>query len=194
MAEQIDSYWEVLKPCFEAVDIYNGPENYDAAIAALPRPVVLLYATHMFLAEVHNGGFLQFFWNNTGMVAPESVEGFRAMGMPAMASLLEKAASKLGQPYPRDRDERWDALLVESGRSTRDLKRIFRKQNHRYLAFVEATEPLGYDSLNNKSGNSLTQRMVASKRRLPAMRGVSLQASEIHKSRRIADESNLFQV
>jgi hypothetical protein len=115
--DSIQSYWEVLEPFFSRVDIYNGPENYAAAISALPRHVVLLYATHMFLAEVHNGGFLQFFWNNTGIIAPESVEGFRMMGMPSIASLLDTTASALGNPYPRNRNDRWDALLVLSGRA-----------------------------------------------------------------------------
>jgi hypothetical protein len=70
--------------------------------------------------------------------------------MPAMALLLETVASKLGNPFPRDRNDRWDALLVESGRSTRDLKRIFKQQKHQYLAFLEATQPLGYDALNEQ--------------------------------------------
>jgi hypothetical protein len=153
MPDSIQSYWEVLEPFFPKVNIYDGPEDYTHAMAALPRHVVLLYATHMFLAEVHDGGFLQFFWNNTGIIAPESVEGFRMMGMPMVASLLDDTATRLGSPYPRNREDRWDAMLVASGRSTRELKRIFKNPENVYIAFLEATEPLGFDLLNERVWN-----------------------------------------
>jgi uncharacterized protein DUF4375 len=132
------------------VNIYEGPAKYAAIMAATPRHILLLYAGHMCLAEIYNGGFLQFFLNNTGIVAPEAVEAFRTMGMVNLASVVEKVASNLGPPYPRDRNDRWDALLKASGKSTRDLERIFKRQEHQYLAFVEATEPLGFDVLSQQ--------------------------------------------
>lgn len=148
MPKLIESYWELLKPSFDAIDTGGSPENYASSIEKVPRPVVLLYATHMCLAEVHNGGLLQFFWNSTGIVAPETVEGFRAMGMPKLASLVMNVASSLGDPYPRGRDARWEALLAASGRSQSEIQHIFSESNNFYLAFVEATESLGFDSLN----------------------------------------------
>ena len=150
MSDPIDSYWEVLLPFMASVNIYDGPEKYAEAVAVVPRAVVFLYATHMFLAEVHNGGLLQFFWNKTGIVAPESVAGFRAIGMPIIASLLEKTASMLGFPYPRDRNDRCDALLAASDRSLRELNRVFKKPENLYAAAVEATKPLGFDVLNKQ--------------------------------------------
>jgi len=102
------------------------------------------------MAEVHNGGFLQLFWNSTGILVPEAEDGFRVIGMPAMATLVQMAASPLGSPYPRDRDDRWDALLAASGRKPREIEQIFKKQDNLYLAFVDATSTLGLDALDKR--------------------------------------------
>jgi hypothetical protein len=148
LPKQIESYWEILKPFFEAIDTGGSTEAYAASLGKVPRAVVLLYATHMCLAEVHNGGLLQFFWNSTGIVAPETIEGFAAIGMPKLGSLVKQAASLLGDPYPRDRDARWDALLAASDCSPEYLERLFAKAEGFYLAFAEATESLGFEALN----------------------------------------------
>lgn len=148
IVRQIESYWKVLEPFFEAVDTGGAQEAYAASIEKLARPVVLLYATHMCLSEVHNGGLLQFFWNSSGVIAPESIEGFVAMGMPKLAYLLQQAASLLGNPYPRDRDARWEALLAASNCSAEYMERLVATSKHLYLAFVEATEPLGFAALD----------------------------------------------
>ena len=146
----MQSYWRIVKPLFSAIDYGNDAEAFAASIASEPRPGVLLFSAHMCLAEVWNGGFLQFFWNNTGVLAPEAVEGFRAIGMHSTAALAEEAAFPLGSPYPRDRNDRWDSLLVASGYGKKHLKRIFEKSENLYLAFKEATNKLPFDELSRK--------------------------------------------
>ncbi len=150
MPELIASYWQLVEPIFSDINIYEGPEVFARCIADMPRPVLNLYAAHFCLSEVHNGGFLQFFWNNTGVMAPESIDGFRAIGMPHVALLITDAAKPLGAPYPRDRDARWDALLAASDLGARELKRIFKQAKNYYSAFEEATAALGFDSLNEQ--------------------------------------------
>lgn len=150
MPNQISSYWELIEPLFSTIDYGNGPKEFADSITSIERPKLLLFAAHMCLAEVHNGGFLQLFWNGTGILVPEGEEGFRLIGMPSMAALLQNAALKLGSPYPRDRDDRWDALLVASGRKTRELKQIFKRQENPYLAFEEATSTLDLDALDKQ--------------------------------------------
>jgi hypothetical protein len=150
MTESVHSYWELVEPIFSTINIYNGPEAFAASIIEVPRPCLLLFAAHMCLSEVHNGGFLQLLWNNTGVLVPEAVEGFAAIGMPTMSALVTQAALPLGSPYPRDRDMRWDALLVASGRKSKDLKQIFKKSENLYLAFAEATATLQFDSLDKQ--------------------------------------------
>ena len=51
-------------------------------------------------------GFNQFFWNGTGVLAPEAANAFEAIGMPGLAALVRRAASFFGSDYIRDRDRR----------------------------------------------------------------------------------------
>jgi hypothetical protein len=100
---------------------------------------------------LHNGGFLQFFWNSTGILAPEAIEGFNAIGMPNLASIVSEATRFLGAPFPRSRDDRWDALLSASDRNEEELEAIFKNNTNFYLAFVEATKGLNLDLLDKKA-------------------------------------------
>jgi hypothetical protein len=143
----IESYWDVLEPYWSRLSIDN-PEAFLASAAAAPRAVVMLYAAHFSQSEICNGGFLQFFWNSTGVLAPEACESFPAMGMPQLGAVVHFAVSRLGMPYPRRREDRWDALLVQSGRSSEELEEIFQAQDQLYLAFQEATRPLDFESLD----------------------------------------------
>jgi Domain of unknown function (DUF4375) len=150
MTETIHSYWDYIEPYWDVFDIYNGHHGFESSIHNAPRPIVLLYAAHFCQSEVHNGGFLQFFWNNTGVLAPEAIEGYSVIGMPTLASLLQEAASTLGTPYPRERNDRKDALLIASGHSKRELKQIFKKHENLYRAFAEATKALPFDLLSKQ--------------------------------------------
>jgi len=138
------SYWELLEPIFESINIYEGPEAYAASIAELPRRCVMLYAMHMSLAEIYNGEFLQLFWNNTGIVVPDAVEGFALIEMPKASALLTRAAGLLGDSYPLNREDRWDALLAGSGLGEAALKASFAGVKNLYLGFQKATEALPF--------------------------------------------------
>jgi hypothetical protein len=144
----MQSYWEVIEPLFNMIDTGNDHKAFADSISSLPRSSVLLFSAHMALAEVHNGGFFQLFWNETGVLVPEAIEGFKTIGMPTMAAILQEATQPLGDPYPRDRDERWDALLAASTKNAEEIERIFKKAENFYLGFEEVTLPLSYDKLN----------------------------------------------
>ena len=81
----IGSYWEVLEPHFESINIYKGQDTFSASISQIPRHIVLLYAAHVCQSEVHNGGFLQLFWNNSGILVPQAIEAYKTIGMPNLA-------------------------------------------------------------------------------------------------------------
>lgn len=150
MGKPIESYWELVEPIFGVVDIYNGSEKYLQSSSKVPRPSLLLFAAHMCLAETHNGGFLQFFWNNTGVLEPEAVEGFTVIGMSQMSSLLTEVAALLGSTYPRDREQRWDALVLASGHTDDDMERFVQQHQNLYLAFAEAAKSLPFDAMEQK--------------------------------------------
>lgn len=105
--------------CTGTDDIYDSPEVFAQTFATAPRASGLVFAAHFCMSEICNGGFHQFFWNSTGVLAPEAVDGFREIGQNQVAALIEKAMSLLGSVYPRDRGER-QAQLAEVSRSSLD--------------------------------------------------------------------------
>jgi len=155
--EEGKAYWRFIESTYKAADIYNGPRAFLASIEAEPRSAVLVYAAHFAQSEIHNGGLLQFFWNNTGVLAPEAVAGFRIIGMQRVSDALDALIRKLGTPYPRDRDDRWNALLAASERDTESLEAIFQSEQDFYLKFEEATSPLFPTTLNETIWNLLAK-------------------------------------
>lgn len=109
-------YWEHIEPFWESVSIHDGPEKFLLNLTETPEHAAHLLALHWCASEVCNGGFHQFFFNSTGVLAPEAVTGFTAIGMPQTAAVVAAAMARLGQPYPRDRNERQEALdAADSG-------------------------------------------------------------------------------
>jgi hypothetical protein len=150
MSQPVKSYWELIEPVFEQINIYAGPEAFSASVQSMSQPQILLYAAHMCQSEVRNGGLLQLFWNNTGVLVPEAIDAYKAINMPQASALIAAAAAKLGESYPRDRDERWDALLLASGLDEAELSGIFQANENLYIAFAQATRSLALDSIDRQ--------------------------------------------
>ncbi len=105
-SEASKSYWRLVKPIWYSVSIYDGPETFLRQFGQLRPEVGHLFAATWFESEVCNGGLYQFFGNSTGVLAPEALEGLRAIGLPEWVEILAKARHFFGTAYPRDRTER----------------------------------------------------------------------------------------
>lgn len=103
-------YWSLVEPVWDEIEIYEGAEKFAHTFARAPRPSGLLFAAHFCQSEICNGGFDQFFSNSTGVLAPEAVEGFKAIGQDFVAEIVQEACSLFGQPYPRERALRQEQL------------------------------------------------------------------------------------
>jgi hypothetical protein len=104
-----ENYWSVLDPIWNKTNI-DTPETFTQTFGDVSRSEGLLYAAHFCQSEACNGGFTQFFWNSTDVLASEAVDGFIAIGRPQVADVLQRAMNMLGSPYRRDRAVRWSAL------------------------------------------------------------------------------------
>ncbi len=104
-----EAYWKAIDRIWDEVDI-DSVESFQRTFQNVPSELGLLYAAHFCQLEVCNGGFTQFFWNSTGVLAPEAVEGFVAIGQVKVADVVRRAMSMLGSPYLRDRAARWLTL------------------------------------------------------------------------------------
>ena len=108
-------YWSVIEPIWDSISIYDGPEVFLLQFGKVSSEVGNLFASHWCQSEVCNGGFDQFFYNSTGVLAPEAAKGFQAIGLCDLAELVRKAMSIFGDPYPRDRGVRCDLLERVAG-------------------------------------------------------------------------------
>jgi hypothetical protein len=130
-------YWSLIEPVWRAISIYDGPETFLRQFRAVRPEVGHLFAAQWCQSEVCNGGLHQFFFNSTGVLAPEAVEGFRAIGLAEWAECLAKAMRFFGSPYPRGRAERQEML-----HSRRGGKRVewdpFYRLDERFFAWLHA--------------------------------------------------------
>lgn len=135
-------YWPLIEPDFDRVSIYDGPDRFLADIKDMPDWRIHLLAVHWCDSEVCNGGFHQFFFNSTGVLAPEALRGYEAIGRTDLADLLRQAMTRLRPEYPRDRTARQRALKGGLFRKRPD----FNDLDDRYYKLIG--EPDLYDTLN----------------------------------------------
>jgi hypothetical protein len=146
-----EAAWRLIEPYWEAVSIYRGPVAFLDAFERLPPAARHLFAVWWCDAEVCNGGFHQFFSNPTGVLAPEALDGFRAVGLRECAEIAEAAISKLGEPYPRDQEARDAALRsVELPGEKREAWDPFYNLDERYYAAKKREN--FYGKLNDFAG------------------------------------------
>lgn len=101
-----DAYRSVLEPIWKLINVSAGEALFLDQFKRVPRQLGDLFAAHWCQSEVRNGGFHQFFRNPTGVLAPEALAGFRAIGMLDAAAALDEAMRVLGTPWPRAQGER----------------------------------------------------------------------------------------
>jgi hypothetical protein len=131
-----EKYWGVVEPIWDAVEIYEGPDVFLKTFGQVDHKAGLLFAAHFCQSEVCNGGFHQLFSNSAGVLAPEAVEGFTAIGETELAGVISQAMSVLGAPYVRDRAPRRAALDRLSSDSFKEL-------DEKFLALID-TENGGF--------------------------------------------------
>lgn len=139
---ELKEYWDIVGPVWNVIDIYEGPEVFQQTYNSVPRESGLMFAAHFCQSDVCSGGFEQFFWNPTGVLAPEAVEGFREIGLPQLAALIESAMEVLGPVYPRDRNER-------KSRLSRIPEVVFDALDETFFALIKSEEG-GFEAAANR--------------------------------------------
>jgi Domain of unknown function (DUF4375) len=105
-----DKYRSLVATVWDAIDIDKDPAVFLTTFHQARRKSALLYAAYFCQYEICNGGFYQFFHNAAGVLAPEAIEGFSAIGQTQIADVVRQAMSVLDTPYVRECDSRRDSL------------------------------------------------------------------------------------
>lgn len=116
-------YWELIAPLCADLRFSEMPEEFLIKFQRLRAEVGHLFAATWCKSEVCNGGFQQFFSNPTGVLAPEALDAFRAMGLVELVRILKEAMAFFPTPYPRVYEDRLDFLrenVVREPNSTRE--------------------------------------------------------------------------
>jgi hypothetical protein len=106
-----DLTWLVLGILWGAADIYRDRNTLRSILDLATPGQSAIFAIWWTDSEIGNGGLRQYFQNSTGILAPEAIAGFRLVGWPAVADVLERA-TRLFPPDTAlgDRGERLAAL------------------------------------------------------------------------------------
>jgi len=149
MAQDIN-YWSLIEPVWLPLNVAwdEGPDEFVRLYRSIRPEIGHLYAGHWCQSEVHNGGLHQFFDNTTGLLAPEALEGYRAIGATVWAEVLAEAMKFFGTPYPRDREDRQAVL----SRKKRSVKRVFDPRDDRFYDWDDWED----------TANAYARRLVAS--------------------------------
>jgi hypothetical protein len=108
-------YWRALEPFWTSVNIYGSAAQFREGFYQLQPQIGVLFAAHWLHSEVCNGGFHQFFFNPTGVLAPEAHAAFCALQLSDVVPIIEEAITFFGFPYPREREERCVILDTVTG-------------------------------------------------------------------------------
>jgi uncharacterized protein DUF4375 len=111
----VEPYWDSLNESWDA-----GVDKFLSQMKHTPERARHLYAAHWCQSEVCNGGLYQFFYNTTGILAPEAAEGFEAIGFSELTTVVLEAMRYFGPVYPRERSPRLELLPVDARRKRQE--------------------------------------------------------------------------
>jgi hypothetical protein len=103
-------YWQLVEPVWDSLVQWDEIPAFLSAFASAQASARTLFAAHWLYSEVCNGGFHQFYWNTTGILAPEAADAYAAIGMPRTAEIVRRSIAWFPAPYPRDREIRIELL------------------------------------------------------------------------------------
>ena len=112
--------------------------RYGEDIDKLTEKERVIYVTQYLAAEVHNGGFDQFYSNSSGDFANEVIKALKTLGAERVLSICQKANAIFGESVPTDRHER-NIFLTE--KITSEQEEILEKCDEEfYEAYGELSE------------------------------------------------------
>ncbi len=92
--------WKVIYPMGEGVDFYEDLATFESTVSGATKGQRAVFAYRWYVIEVENGGHHQFFWNSTGMLWEDALDGFRTLHESAFEDVLRAASSLFPNRQP----------------------------------------------------------------------------------------------
>jgi len=146
-----DSYWRFVEPIWYTVNIHGGEDVFLEEFNKVTEKQKVLFAAHWAQSEIFNGGLGQFFSNSTGVLAPEAVTAFKAIGMPKCSSILAASMDFFGDNYPRDKVVRKEVFERFYERFGEDAEPMLEHEDA--MALEIEKENRGFEDAANKYAN-----------------------------------------
>ena len=130
----------VIDNCSEYGDLHNLNENQRT-----------FYIVQDMEVEVNNGGFAQYFFNDSGFYADELVSSFEKIGAMKTAEICKKAISIYGDEVPTNRDEREDVITPDDENEEERIEELLNECDDAFFEYEDDLVELNYQFiLNNK--------------------------------------------
>ncbi len=101
---------DIIDPVWYGIIIYDGPQKYQADQLKFSLPQRYVLAMIWYVAEVNNGGHDQFYFNSTGIVWKDALEGFKFFKLDDYAQILTESVNLMGGDPSLDREKRQQQL------------------------------------------------------------------------------------
>ncbi len=106
--------WRIVSPLFQSVSIYDGNDKYISDLDKFSKQQKYIFAVGWYRSEVDNGGHDQFFFNSTGIVFQDALDGLKEMGAKDFYEILKDASDRMGNGLSKDRSIRVNCLENEN--------------------------------------------------------------------------------
>lgn len=139
--ENIWSLTDTNEFAIELMEHLCQKTRYGEELSVLSKAERIFYIAQTVEQEVNNGGFSQFFYNQSGNFSHEIADAFTAIGADTTAAICRKAVNAFGCDIPADTDER-QAMLNEA--ETDEVDKILRTCDAAFFAYEEDLNELNH--------------------------------------------------
>lgn len=102
--------FKIIEPLWWGVSIYDGEKQYQNDLEGFTDAQKYVFAIEWYLSEVNNGGHDQFYFNSTGIVWEDAMNGFEVIGLNENYEIIKESARRLGGNPSKDRFTRQEQL------------------------------------------------------------------------------------
>lgn len=102
--------YEIIEPVWWTVNIYEDEQAYARSFVPFSTEQRHIFAVIWYIVEVNNGGHEQFYFNSTGIVWKDALEGLQKLDVGEAVDILDESVSRMGGSPSLDRDERQQQL------------------------------------------------------------------------------------